>query len=266
MPTSASRISFIIVNYRSRHLLAECLASISRGCAVPHEVIIVNNDKNPLPQSVHGDDIVRVIESENNRGFGAGSNRGAASAQGTFLCFLNPDAHIVGENFSSLLSYFDEDGSVGIVGPRLVRQDGTVQPWSTGEDVTLWSTLWNKRAMWRSHMPWHSAENHPVAWVSGAAMVVRRTVFEALGGFDERFFLYFEDVDLCRRARAIGQKVLHIPLVHVIHRGGGSMENQSIQKQHYDTAQELYFEKHFGPMAKNFLRGIRFFYRLFASF
>jgi len=265
MPTATPLISFIVINYRSRHLLPECLASLSRGCRTPREVIIVNNDHNPLPRQLFGDAAaIRIIENGRNRGFGAASNRGAASARGAFLCFFNPDARIVGKNFSSILSFFEKDATLGLVGGRLVQKNGAVQPWSAGEEVTPWNIIWNKATSRHMRMPWHSEKNRSVAWISGAAMVIRKEIFDALGGFDERFFLYFEDVDLCRRARDLGKKILYVPSVRIIHHGGGSVKSRAAQKRHYDASQALYFDKHYGMVTTFLLRISRFFYRLFA--
>ncbi|HLB50765.1 MAG TPA: glycosyltransferase family 2 protein [Patescibacteria group bacterium] len=264
MSSIAPRISFIIVNYRSRHLLSECLASLSRGCMASYEVIIINNDHEPLSRQLFGDTpAIQIIENGRNCGFGAAINRGAASARGAFLCFFNPDARIAGKNFSSLLSFFEKDDTLGLVGGRLVQKNGAVQPWSAGEEVTLWSTIWHKVTS-RQHMPWHSEKNRSVAWISGAAMVIRKEIFDVLGGFDERFFLYFEDVDLCRRSRELGKKILYVPSVRIIHHGGGSVKSRVVQRQYYDASQELYFEKHYGIMLAFLLRIIRFFYRLSA--
>lgn len=190
-------VSLIIVNYNSGPLLARCCESLQQTDYAPFELIIIDNDSHDnsmaqLPSSLD----IRVIRNNENRGFGRACNQGAALAGGEFLVFLNPDVTITPHWLAILIEHMREQPEAAIICPT------TLFP----GDLPL------------------SAEQ-PVertAAVPGAAMLVRRTAWEALGGFDETIFLYWEDTDLCWRAWLAGWQVLADLHAQVYHQRGGS--------------------------------------------
>lgn len=114
--------------------------------------------------------------------------------------------------------------------------------------MTLWDLIGNNIGFQRSKKIWESKEKIPCDWVSGAALFIRRELFQKLGGFDENFFMYYEDIDLCRRAKKIGSEVIHFPVVEIRHFGGKSFLKNSdgLQKKYFYNSQDYYFKKHFG--------------------
>jgi len=233
-------LSIIIVNYKSEKYLAKCIFSIKEKILnVEHEIIVINNDNLDI-QCPSG---VGLINSDKNIGFGAACNVGAKKAQGELLWFLNPDTEIVSSNISELIHDFDENGRAAIIGPKLITSDGKTQKWIAGEEITIVSTILNNLGYTRDQKIWESENLVECAWVSAAAMFIKKDVFEKLGGFDEKFFMYFEDIDLCQRARKLGYKILYFPEFAIKHIGGGSFISKIKQKKYYYKAQFKYFLK-----------------------
>ena len=259
------KLSFVVVNYKSEKYLEKCISSIKeRVFGVDYEIIVVNNDSKTnlearLPNKI------KLINNGKNSGFGAACNVGAKQAQGEILCFLNPDTEIISENITELIQEFNKDNKLAIIGPRLVCNQELsssykelssfkTQWWCAGKEVTIWSIIMNNLGYKRDKAVWESREKIECAWVSGAAMFVRKSIFlnpphspfgkgGGLGGFDEKFFMYFEDIDLCRRARQAGYKVLYFPNLVVKHLGGKSFLDKKEQKKYYYKSQFRYFRK-----------------------
>lgn len=249
-------ISFIIVNYRSRQLLEKCLASIQQLAAEQtREIIVVNNDATPLSDLPSAG--IKVSEAGSNLGFAAGANLGAKNATGEILCFLNPDTELLTPNLEKLSRFFADNASAGIVGPAIREESGGMQPWITGPELTLWSLIGNNLPA-RSGRPADGPTGpRPTAWISGAAMFIRRGLFERLGGFDEKFFMYFEDIDLCRRVRLSGHGVYFFPESEIRHLGGQSFTDHKVQKKYYFDSQDHYFRKNFGRLTAGAVRTLR---------
>ncbi len=242
-------LSFIIVNYQSEKYLAKCLSSIrEKVSGVDYEIIVANNgQKNNLEASLLSE--IKCVNTGKNIGFGAGCNAGAKIARGDILCFLNPDTEMILNNISGLLNQFNKDDKLAIIGPRLVVEMSdsgvSTQWWCAGKEVTILSTILNNLGYKRDKKIWESQVPIECAWVSGAAMFVKRDIFQKLGGFDENFFMYFEDIDLCKRARLAGYKVLYFPDFQIKHFGGKSFLDKKTQKRYYRKSQRRYFRKYF---------------------
>ena len=252
------KLSIIIVNYKSRVYLEKCLGAIFSKIELGEnfEVIVVNNDaEEELVDLTLIFPKIKVKQNKNNRGFGSGNNLGAKAARGEVLLFLNPDAELVSTDISTVLGEFEKNNEVGIVGSRLLTKNNAVQKWSAGREITFLQILKNNLG-WKEKLS--SEKKQEVAWVSGTAMFVRKNLFEALRGFDCRFFMYFEDVDLCLRARKLGKTVLYFPAFSAVHYGGKSYREKEAQKEHYYQAQDYYFQKHFGFWQAKLLKILRF--------
>jgi N-acetylglucosaminyl-diphospho-decaprenol L-rhamnosyltransferase len=175
---------------------------------------------------------VTVLANERNVGYGAAVNQGVARCSSDYILILNSDTRVVPGTLQNLARYLDHNPRVAIVGPRLTRPDGRLQP-SCQAFPTLLPTLLEESATWPllGYVPWlrevypptaSHARPRRVAWVEGAAMAARRVAFEAVSGFDESFFMYFEEVDLCYRLAVAGWQVHFAPVGTVVHVGGAS--------------------------------------------
>lgn len=228
-------LSIIIVNYRSEHYLEKCLASIYRESNPQQlEIIIVNNDQQVDLQAMQQKyPAIKLIMQEKNIGFGCACNVGAKEARGELLLFLNPDTQFLDDYAGRIADAFKTDAQIGIVGPRLITDEGETQWWCAGKEISLWQILKNNLGLIENKKIWESKVPVFTDWVSGAALTSRRKLFESIGGFDENFFMYFEDEDLCWSARKRGPKVLYDPTLSILHSGGKSCESKIKQKTQF---------------------------------
>lgn len=260
-----ARVSVVVVSYETRDELAACLRSLAESGGPGLETVVVDNASadGSADMVARGFPAVRLVRNAANEGFGAACNRGAAVSSAPYLLFLNSDARVAPGAVPSLARVLDERPDVAIVGPRTLNEDGTAQV-SFGPALTPLAE-WRQRRLVRG-----VARRDPAAlrtahqrslvacepdWVSGACLMIRRRAFDAVSGFDERFFLYEEDVDLCVRVRAQGGRVWFEPSATVQHALGRSMATAPARaRAAYDRSHLLYYRKHNGPVATALLR------------
>jgi GT2 family glycosyltransferase len=228
-------------------------------------VVVVDNastdgsaDGLALPEAA-----LAVVRNPANHGFARACNQGAAAAAGAYLLFLNPDARVEIGSVETLARALDEEAAVGIVGPRTLNEDGTPQV-SFGPALGLVAE-WRQRRLVRGvrrrdpavlrRVEGMSATPSDPDWVSGSCLMMRRRAFEQVGGFDEAFFLYEEDVDLCVRARAAGWRVRYEPRAVVRHDLGRSMARLAARARlEYHRSHLRYYRKHGGALETALLR------------
>lgn len=235
------RLSIIVVNWNVRDLLRECLASIDPALGLPaaeREIFVVDNASSDGSLEMVAAEFphVRRIANSSNLGFGAANNQAYAQSRGDYVLLLNPDAAATGDALAQMLAWMEAHPRVGALGSRLVNFDGSLQRWTGGALPTLWNVachfLMLSKLLPRSWRPAplfldrDLAVEERVEWVTGACVLLRRA---ALGPriFDESYFLYGEDMDLCRRLGDTGWEVVYGPFATVRHRLGGSMARQS---------------------------------------
>lgn len=247
------QLSIILINYRSANYLNNCLASIEGALPLlDHEIIIVNNDS--LERELSFTASARVIHLEKNMGFAFAANVGAAQASGDTLLFLNPDTTFEFGNFVAVLEYLKNNKSVGIVGLQLTNASGGKESENYGKKITPLRLILNNILPKKNI---HAATAETVDWVSGGALLIKKYSFEKLSGFDENFFLYYEDVDLCLRAKKLGFSVIFWPEISFRHASGKSFESLHEQKRIYYESQKYYFKKHFGKFTAFFIDILR---------
>jgi len=258
-------VSIIIVSWNTRSYLARCLAAIPKvSPTLAVEVIVVDNGSTDGTQAMLAAEFphVRLIQNQKNLGFGSANNVGVRASQGRALLFLNSDCELQPGALAPMIRALDEDPAVGGVLCRLLNSDGTLQPsvhdvfpspWSLLGDLFSLSTI--RYAIYRAPAlhPWllrrairaHQTA-HDVAWGGAACMLLRRDVFEAMGGFDERFFMYCEDTDLCKRIREAGYRLRYVPGPAAVHHWGKSTAHlpAAMLREAY-RSRVYYFEKHF---------------------
>lgn len=244
MPTPL--FSLLFVNYQSATLLKRAIASWEGALEnVSHEIIVINNDPkeaSAVNALAEGDKVIVKNLSE-NVGFGAANNRAAAMAKGQWLFLLNPDTEYEGGSIEGLIPVL-ESYPESLGGVCLIDGDGKGEVWSGGKFPTLWQLVRHRLFGTPLRPLWNEPTFTETDWVSGAALIVSRSSFEKLGGFDEDFFLYFEDVDLAKRAKQSGMSVWRSPALTVRHQGGASHNEHSKQKQVYYKSEYRYFFKH----------------------
>jgi N-acetylglucosaminyl-diphospho-decaprenol L-rhamnosyltransferase len=256
----------VIVNWNSGDQLVECLQSFAAVAVDAVEVArITIVDNASIDGSV--DALVRldaslpleVVRNPENRGFAAACNQGVTGATAEFLLFLNPDTRLMAGSLETPSSFLRDptNSAVGIVGIQLVDADGKVARNCARRPSPLsmvGTSLGLDRLLPQVFPPhflteWDHAETRSVDQVMGAFCLIRRTLFEALGGFDERFFVYYEDLDLAVRSKVLGWDSVYLASARAFHRSGGTTEAIRGRRLFYFTRSRIiYALKHFGPL------------------
>lgn len=260
-------IAAVIVNYNSGGELAVALRSIASDLAgLAWEAVVVDNassDGSAAAAEAFGAN-VRLLINRENVGFGRGVNQGVRGTTAPLVLILNPDCRLVPGAVAAMRTELESHPGCAIVGPRVLDPDGAVQGSARG-DPDMLTGVFGRRSVLRRLWPGLPAaarnvvtdeairsglSSVPVDWVSGACMLVRREAFEAVHGFDERYFLYWEDADLCRRLRTHGYHVRYVPGATAIHRVGQSSRTApaaSIRAFHASAYR--YYATHVAPAA-----------------
>ena len=264
-------ISIIIINYKQKILTEECVRSVYENFkSYPFEVIIVNNSREESLEQLKSDyPDLSVIENE-NKGYSQANNSGAKTAAGEYLFFLNADTVIKSDFLKSFTEAF-KDIKFGAAGLKLKNPDGSFQL-SFWKENNFFNEIKNKseEAEFREKNKRFISEKEKeygrikeVDWVTGAAMIVRKDNFEKVNGFDEDYFLYYEDADICKRFENIGLKNYFYPGSEIIHFKGENVnsEFQSGTYFHSKESQLKYYRKH-----NNFFNVLALRIYLFAQF
>jgi GT2 family glycosyltransferase len=266
--STAPQVSIVIVSFNTRDLLRECIESLRREVgAVLQETIVIDNASRDgsadMVESQFPD--VRVIRSETNLGFARANNHAFALARGSYIVLLNSDAFLKPNALLSAIRHMEDNPTAGLGGGRLIGRDGSWQPAarmfpSPLNDLLMLSglaaTYPQSRFLGRADRTWaNPGKAAAVDWVPGAFSIIRKEVLDRVGHFDERFFLYYEEVDLCRRIKAAGYGIWYWPDVVVVHLGGESSRTVEGQKLSSSGSQLtlwrmrsalLYYRKHHG--------------------
>ncbi|MBF8249951.1 MAG: hypothetical protein HW400_552 [Candidatus Levybacteria bacterium] len=226
------KLSIVILSYNTKDLTLACLKSVASLYSQElekkeFEIIIVENassDGSPSEISNLKSQIsnFKLIISKENLGFGKGCNLGAKVAKGKYLLFLNSDTQVLDNGFFSMVNFLDKNENVAILGGKLENNDGSAQR-SCGKFYNLFNLLimllgFERFGFLRSS----PGKIQKVDWVSGACMMVRSTVFEKLTGFDEKLFMYVEDMEICFRAKKVGFLTYFYPNLKLMHKSLGS--------------------------------------------
>ncbi len=254
-------ISAVIVHYRTP---AETLrAARSLADSAPEvDILVIDNASGDGIRETLAREVpqARVVAEPENRGYGAACNRGAAETSGGYLLLLNSDAFVQPGAVPALAAALERNPRAAVVGPRLLNPDGTLQP-SISRLPTPWrifcessglAALTGGRGIFRGHTKTREDHERPqeVESLMGAALLVRRAVFEKVGGFDKAFFFYAEESDLFARLREAGWRILYEPSASVIHLGGASGGDLLFGQLH--ASLRRYVRKHHGPLAARF--------------
>jgi N-acetylglucosaminyl-diphospho-decaprenol L-rhamnosyltransferase len=259
-------LSVVILNWNVRELLERCLASI-RSDRYTIEIIVVDNastdDGVAMVQNKYPH--VKLIANATNRGFTGGNNQGIAAATGRYVLVLNPDTEIVGDALDCLIDYMEAESQAGAVGPMLLNPDRSIQPSRRRFPTVLvgfFESTWLQGVLPRSVLRRYYMDDVPakivqeVDWLNGACTLFRREVFDRVGVYDEAtFFMYSEELDLCRRIKQAGWRIAYLPDAQVIHYEGKSSE-QVVAARHirFNTSKVRYYRKWHGRVVAGALR------------
>ena len=252
-------ISIIIVNWKVRLLLKKCLDSILKyKDDLDIEIFVIDNDsKDGSPKMITTNyPEVNMIALKSNYGFAKANNLGLKRAKGKYLLLLNPDTEITKDFFKKVIKYLDKHTDIGILGPQILNPDKSKQD-SVRRFPTFFSQILvllklknilsnNKFLTHYLHKSFDYNKIQKVDQVMGAAFFIRRSVLEKIGLLDENFFIWFEEVDYCKRANKFGFVVKYFSEANIIHKGGASFNKQSVIKNQMIFNKSLlrYFKKH----------------------
>lgn len=235
-------VSIIIVNYKVEKLLQVCKDSIlASKPKTPFEIIVIDNTKN-------------------NVGYGAGNNFGAKRAKGEFLFFLNPDTTVFPETIDKLVEFMEKEKNVGLVAPLFLDSKNKPYPLQGSTILTPFvaimclsfvQKLFPKNPIYKKYyyFDWDKKSIKEVDVAPGTAFLVRKKLFEDVGGFDERFFLFFEENDFCLRVKKLGFKIYINPEAKLVHLWGESTKSLENTKEIFQKSRRYYFQKHFGKFS-----------------
>ncbi len=270
-------VSIIIVSWNVRALLDDCLKSIyaSDGIAPTSnpshftlEVIVVDSASHDGSDQLLKDRYpqVKALLMQENVGFAKGNNLGLQQAQGRYVFLLNPDTRLSPTLIKDCVAYMDTSPTVGIVGPHTLNEDGTTQSsrrrfptFLTGMFESTWLQKVAPRRIMDHYYVRDQADDAvvDVDWVQGSAVFARHEVYEQVGGLDEAYIMYSEELDWCRRAKDAGWRVVYLGTTDLVHLGGKSSE-QVVTKTHirFQQSKLRYFKKFHGVFQAQLLRVI----------
>lgn len=253
-------LSILIVNYKNSATLLDCLDSIYRTTHdLDFEVIVMDNNSRDEGLQAIREKFSQVcfIENKTNMGFAKANNKAAEMAEGRYLMFLNPDARLTESTVQTMIVRLKPDSATGVLGPKVLNNDGSLQ-YSCRTFPTVWTGLFNRYSLLSTLFPnnrftsrylmkdFDHNDTHEVDWVSGCCMMVRKSIFQSIGGFDEKYFLFNEDVDLCHTMKHHGYKTLYFPQAKIFHdvtTSNRKAQHNIILKRHIGMSH--YIEKHF---------------------
>ena len=258
-------VSIIILSWNVRDLLRACLRSLPIGDSRIEIIVVDSASTDGAPAMVQSEfPQVRLMASAENMGYTRGNNLGLRAARGRYLLILNPDTEISGDALAQMTAYMEAQPQVGVLGPQLLYPDGRIQ--STRRRfptflTALVESTWLQPYVGRGLLDHFYArdlrddEIAEVDWVMGAAMFVRRQAYEQVGGLDEQFFMYSEELDWCRRMSAAGWKVVYFPPARIIHHQARSAAQVPAQTHiRFNSSKVLYVRKYRGWMLAELLR------------
>ncbi|TFC72415.1 glycosyltransferase family 2 protein [Cryobacterium sp. TMS1-20-1] len=266
-------IAVVTVSHGSDDVLRPFLASVAAASAQPLRIVVVDNK--PLGSEAHaiaaeyGAEYLR----DQNHGYGHGINAGFASLGETpaWVLVCNPDLVLAPDSIDILRAVGDSDPSIGAVGPRILNADGTTYPSAralpsirTGLGHALFANIWTSNPWTRRYLQGTKGEPHrrESGWLSGACLLIRGSVFEELNGFDDTYFMYFEDVDLGYRLQKAGYRCIYEPVAAVTHTGAHSTQTESTRMlaAHHESANQFLSRKYSGvllwPLRKAITAGL----------
>lgn len=259
-------LSIIIVSWNVEELLENCLRSVLAQDDLALQIIVVDSASSDGSAAMVAEKFpdVALVACEENVGFPRGNNIGLERANGRFILLLNPDTIIHDDALAKMVTYFEENPQVGVLGPKLLNADGTVQSsrrrFPTMKTAFFEST-WLQPCAPQSVLDDYyvrdvdDGETAVVDWVMGACLLTRQEVVAQVGGLDEAYFMYSEELDFCRRVHASGWQVVYYPQAQVTHLSGMSSE-QAVTHRHinFNQAKLRYFRKYHGRFAAASLR------------
>lgn len=240
-------LSIILVNYNGQKYLADCIESIQNTTqGLTYEIILIDNDskdescafiKSNYPK-------VQLIESKINYGFGKGNNEAFKISKGAYILLLNNDTILL-DQLLPIVNHLKEDASIGAIGITMLNGNQEIIP-ASGDFPTIANMFWMKKIQNNKVFSTASSKPYEVDWLTGSFILMPRKVYQTINGFDEDYFLYVEDVDLCRRIANKNYRRVFFPQYKYVHFVGFNTSKNPLLVKGY----EMYIDKHFSGVYK----------------
>ncbi len=244
------QLSVIILNYEVRYFLELCLRSVTKAIdGLEAEIIVIDNNSRDESCNMVAKEFpqVQLIRNQENTGFAKGNNKAVKQAKGEYICFLNPDMVIAEDTFTKLINHVLHLPDLGAAGIRLIDGSGNFLPESKRNipypDVAIKKLFGSDRSYYADHLDEKDSDN--VEILVGAFLFMKRTVFEEIGGFDEDYFMYGEDIDLSYRLLKSGYKNYYLGEITAIHFKGESTSKNKAYTRRFYGAMRVFYKKHF---------------------
>ena len=254
------KISIIIVSYNVKEYVSQCIRSIYKSDLNKndYEIIVIDNDSHDGTIDTIKESFHQVVLHKNNinKGFSKAINKGLSLSKGEYICILNPDVIIQEETLSSLLTFYHNTPSLGAVGPKILNSDGSIQhsckrsfptPFNSISRLIGLDRLFPKSEFFGKYNLTYldTEKKHEVDVISGAFMMIPIKILKEVGTFDERFFMFGEDIDICYRIKEAGYKIYYTPITEIIHYKGESVKSAPFDMINvFYSAMDLYFKKY----------------------
>jgi len=257
-------LSIIIVSFNTKMLLVSCVNSIQKYTRnINYEIIVVDNDsKDDSAKSAKKLGTI-VLENSENTGFGRANNQGAKIAKGKFVLFLNSDTEIHDNALGEITKWMESHSRVGVVTSGLKNKDGSIQAtggyfptlprvfsWMTIQDIPFVDNVvkpfhpFHSKSLFSKGSSFYE-DKKELDWVTGAFLLTRREILEKVGGWDEKFFMYVEEVDLCFRIKSMGYQVWYLPQWKITHLGGASSKTSEFSLISEYEGIKKFYKKHY---------------------
>lgn len=255
------KLSIIIVSWNVKDDVLACLSSLKQNpLSQPFEQIVIDNNSSDDTVDLVKQNYpeVNLIANQDNRGFAAANNQGLELAAGQYAMLLNPDTIVHAGSLGTLVKFLDDNPNVGACGGKLLNEDGTpqgsVRHFPTFRGLMYGQTVLRMLGIFRSHhRKWMMKDfdfdkQADVDQIMGAGMLVRKSIIDKIGGMDENFFMYFEEVDLCYRIKQAGWRIVFLPDAIITHLGGRSSSQAPLKRVMMLTSMMAFFRKHRGKL------------------
>ena len=251
-------IGVAIVTYNNSRDIARCIASVRKE-GLQHIAVVDSKSTDATQQELTRLGCEYQVTDE-NKGFGYAANKAARMLNTEYVLFINPDSHIQSGAVARVIQTITTHPHAGIIGMLLCSPGGKPEAFGYGDEPSMLKII--TRRFFRESL---SEKPFYTDWVSGGAFMISKKVFDDICGFDEGFFMYWEDVDLCKRVRGMGYKILMDPQARVTHMRGGSSMDENEKATIYDQSADRYFKKHYSTTIWYIQRLLRKWYRAYYS-
>jgi len=217
-------LSIIIITWNTAKITQKCVQTINKFLDNPEIIIVDNGSKDNTTKLLSREKNVKIIKNNSNLGFSKANNIGLKYISNEYVLFMNSDIELIDDSINDLINYFKDKNNIGIIGPKFLNPDLTVQASVFPKQSALNAFkefFLNKKNSYSKYTP--KTDNPIKVWaVSGGCILTRKSFFKSIGGWNEKYFFYFEDLDLCRKINKIGKDVIYFPRCQIIHRHGAS--------------------------------------------